>query len=135
MNDLKIVTAGVVIRKGRVLVAKRTYKSHGSLLWEFPGGKMESGEDPKACLGRELLEELNIGVKVGEILEVVYHRYERYPILLLGYRCALKEGTPKALGCSEYRWVGKEELKALPLAEADKLIRDKLLKARRLIED
>ena len=96
---------------------------------------MESDEDPKACLKRELLEELDIGIKVGEILEVVYHRYEEYPILLLGYRCALKEGTPKALGCLEYRWVGKEELKVLHLAEADKPIRDKLLKANRLLVD
>ena len=135
MNGLKIVTAGIVIRKGRVLVAKRTRQSHGDLLWEFPGGKMESGEDPKVCLKRELLEELDIGIKVGEILEVVYHRYEEYPILLLGYRCALKEGTPKALGCREYRWVGKEELKVLHLAEADKPIRDKLLKANRLLVD
>ena len=135
MNGLKIVTAGIVIRKGRVLIAKRTRKSHGGLLWEFPGGKMESGEDPRACLRRELLEELDIGVKVGEILEVVYHRYERYPILLLGYRCALKEGTPKALGCREYRWVGKGELKGLSLPEADRPIRDKLLKANRLLVD
>jgi 8-oxo-dGTP diphosphatase len=135
MNDLKIVTAGIVIRKGRVLVAKRTHKSHRGLLWEFPGGKMESDEDPKACLRRELLEELDIGVKVGEIMEVVYHRYERYPILLLGYRCELKEGAPKPLGCREYRWVGKEELKGLSMPEADNPIRDTLLKGNRLLVD
>ena len=96
---------------------------------------MEVGEHPRACLKRELLEELDIEVKVGEIFEVVYHRYDRYPILLLGYRCELKEGTPKAVGCHEYRWVGREELKGLPLPEADKPIRDKLLKARRLLVD
>jgi 8-oxo-dGTP diphosphatase len=135
MNDLKIVTAGIVIRKGRVLVAKRTHNSHRGLLWEFPGGKMESDEDPKACLRRELLEELDIGVKVGEIMEVVYHRYERYPILLLGYRCELKEGAPKALGCREYRWVGKGELKGLSMPEADNPIRDTLLKGNRLLVD
>ncbi|UCD71601.1 MAG: (deoxy)nucleoside triphosphate pyrophosphohydrolase [Syntrophobacterales bacterium] len=133
MNDFKIVTAGIVIRKGRVLVTKRTPKSHGGLLWEFPGGKMESGEDPKACVERELSEELDIEVKAGEILEVVYHRYDRYPILLLGYRCELKEGAPRAVGCHEYRWVGKGELKGLSMPEADKPIRDKLLKARRLL--
>jgi 8-oxo-dGTP diphosphatase len=133
MNELKIVTAGIVIRKGKVLVAKRPRRSHGGFLWEFPGGKMELDEDPKTCLKRELLEELDIGVKVGDILEVVYHRYDRYPVLLLGYRCGLQEGSPKALGCHEYRWVGKEELKGLSLQEADKPIRDKLLAARRLL--
>jgi 8-oxo-dGTP pyrophosphatase MutT (NUDIX family) len=96
---------------------------------------MELDEDPKACLRRELFEELDIGVKVGEILEVVYHRYDRYPVLLLGYRCELKEGTPKALGCHEYRWVGRGELKRLPFPEADKPIRDKLLRSRRLLAD
>jgi len=135
MNDLRIVTAGIVIRDGRVLVAKRHHRSHGGSLWEFPGGKMESDEDPKACLKRELSEELDIGVKVGEILEVVYHRYDRYPILLLGYLCELKEGIPKALGCQEYRWVGKDELKRLPLPEADKAIRHKLLRSRSLLGD
>ena len=135
MNDLRIVTAGIVIRDGRVLVAKRHHRSHGGSLWEFPGGKMESDEDPKACLKRELSEELDIGVKVGEILEVVYHRYDRYPILLLGYLCKLKEGIPKALGCQEYRWVGKDELKRLPLPEADKPIRHKLLRSRSLLGD
>ncbi|MFQ5843261.1 MAG: (deoxy)nucleoside triphosphate pyrophosphohydrolase [Thermodesulfobacteriota bacterium] len=133
MNNLKIVTAGIVIQEGRVLVAKRTRQSHRGFLWEFPGGKMESDEDPKACLKRELSEELDIGVKVGEILEVVYHRYERYPILLLGYWCELEEGTPKALGCQEYRWVGREELRGLSMPEADQPIRDKLMKAHRLI--
>lgn len=77
MNNLKIVTAGIVIREGKVLVAKRTRQSHRGYLWEFPGGKMESDEDPKACLKRELAEELDIGVTVGEILEVVYHRDTR----------------------------------------------------------
>jgi len=135
MNNLKIVTAGIVIQKGRVLVAKRPRQSHRGFLWEFPGGKVESGEDPKACLKRELLEELDIGVKVGEILEVVYHRYERYPVLLLGYRCELKQGTPKALGCHEFQWVGKEELIRLSMPEADQPIRGKLMKAHRLFAD
>jgi mutator protein MutT len=135
MNNLKIVTAGVVIKGGRVLVAKRPRQSHRGFLWEFPGGKMESDEDPKACLKRELSEELDIGVRVGEILEVVYHRYERYPVLLLGYWCELEEGAPKALGCQEYRWVGREELRELSMPEADHPIRDKLMKVRRLFAD
>lgn len=96
---------------------------------------MESDEDPKACLKRELAEELDIGVTVGEILEVVYHRYERYPILLLGYWCELEEGTPKALGCQEHRWVGREELRGLSMPEADQPIREKLMKAHRFVAD
>ncbi len=96
---------------------------------------MESDEDPKACLKRELSEELDIGVEVGEILEVVYHRYERYPILLLGYWCELEEGTPKTLGCQEYRWVGRKELRGLSMPEADQPIRDKLMKVRRSFAD
>jgi mutator protein MutT len=135
MNDLRIVTAGIVIRDGKVLLAKRHRRSHGGSLWEFPGGKVESDEDPKACLKRELLEELDIRVRVGEILEVVYHRYDRYPILLLGYLCELKEGIPKALGCQEYRWVEQEGLKGLPMPEADKPIRHKLLQSGRLLDN
>jgi 8-oxo-dGTP diphosphatase len=133
MNDLIIVTAGILIRKGKVLVAKRPPQSHRGSLWEFPGGKLEAEEDPKACLKRELLEELDIEVSVRGILEVVYHRYERCPVLLLGYRCELEEGIPQTIQGSGYRWVGKEELKGLSMPEADWPIRDKLLKSRRLL--
>lgn len=131
MNDLTIVTAGILIKRGKVLVAKRLPESHRGSLWEFPGGKLEAGEDPRSCLKRELLEELDIEVRVGEILEVVYHRYERCPVLLLGYRCELEKGIPKALQSHGYRWVGREELEDLSMPEADWPIRDKLLKSRR----
>ncbi|MCJ7641544.1 MAG: NUDIX domain-containing protein, partial [Desulfobacterales bacterium] len=84
------------------------------------------GEEPKEALQRELREELGIEVKVGTILEVVFHVYPEYPILLLAYRCQIEKGRPQPLGCHEVRWVPIGELAKLPMAQADVPIRDAL---------
>ncbi|MDI6893742.1 MAG: (deoxy)nucleoside triphosphate pyrophosphohydrolase [Bacillota bacterium] len=86
-----IVTAGVIRKDDAVLIARR---ESGPLAgqWEFPGGKLEPGESPEACLARELREELGLEVEVGDIFAVVYHEYPSGPVLLLGYTCLLPEG-------------------------------------------
>ncbi|MEW6399341.1 MAG: (deoxy)nucleoside triphosphate pyrophosphohydrolase [Bacillota bacterium] len=85
-----IVTAGVIRKDDAVLIARR---ESGPLAgqWEFPGGKLEPGESPEACLARELREELGLEVEVGDIFAVVYHEYPSGPVLLLGYTCRLPE--------------------------------------------
>lgn len=118
-----LVTAGVILEKKRVLVAQRRRGDSRGLLWEFPGGKVKEGEDPKKALQRELKEELDIEVEVGKILEVVYHTYPEYPILLLAYRCRIKSGNPKPIGCQAFQWVRFEELKGLAMPPADEPIR------------
>lgn len=96
------------------------------MLWEFPGGKVREGEDPRKALQRELREELEIEVEVGEILETVFHIYPEHPILLLAYRCRIKGGIPKPIGCRDFRWVGLKELKELAMPPADDPIRIRL---------
>ena len=96
------------------------------LLWEFPGGKVKEGEDPREALRRELKEELDVDVEVGKILEVVFHIYPEYPILLLTYYCRIKKGVPKPIGCHDLRWVSLEELNELAMPPADEPIRKRL---------
>jgi len=123
-----IVTAAVIRQGDKVLVAQR---QHGHLAgkWEFPGGKLEPGESPEACLAREIKEELNLEVRVGDIFAAVYHRYETGPILLLAYTCSLAEGW-RPEGClaanAGVKWVSPEELARLDLAPADVPIAEKL---------
>ena len=74
MNTI-IVSAGVIIERGAVLLSRRKKGTHLEGAWEFPGGKVEAGEDPRAALARELEEELGIQVVVGDIADVTFHRY------------------------------------------------------------
>ncbi len=124
-DELKtiLVAAGVIIQNRKVLVAQRKKRSLRGLLWEFPGGKVREGEDPRQALQRELKEELEIEVEVGDLLETVFHPYPEHSILLLAYRCRIKGGTPKPVGCQDLRWVGLKELKELAMSPADDPIR------------
>lgn len=118
-----IVTAGVIVEQGKVLVTQRKEDAPDGLLWEFPGGKVMEGEEPRQALKRELKEELEIEVEVGKIFEVTFHTYPQHPILLLAYRCRIEKGIPKPLGCHDLRWVGLRELKSLSMPPADSPIR------------
>lgn len=121
-----LVTAGVIIRRKRVLVTQRRRDALRGGLWEFPGGKVNDEEDPRKALERELKEELGIDTQVGEVLETAFHLYPEYPILLLAYRCRIKKGIPRPIGCQDLRWVGLKELKELPMPPADVPIRVRL---------
>lgn len=121
-----IVVAGIIVQQGKILVTQRKKDSHQGLLWEFPGGKVEEGEEPRKALQREFKEELGIEVQVGKIFEVVYHSYPEYPILLLVYRCRIEQGTPEVLGCNDLRWVRPSEIEALAMPPADDVIRKRL---------
>ncbi|MGB9919231.1 MAG: (deoxy)nucleoside triphosphate pyrophosphohydrolase [Moorellales bacterium] len=123
-----IVTAAVIRRRDKVLVARRQ-QGHLSGKWEFPGGKLEPGESPEACLAREIKEELGLEVRVDEVFAVVYHRYETGPILLLAYECTLADGSWPETGLAPdapAKWVSREELARLDLAPADVPIAEKL---------
>jgi 8-oxo-dGTP diphosphatase len=112
-----VVAAALIIKGGRILVAQREESDEWGLYWEFPGGTLEEDEGPQDCIKRELREELGIEVEAKEICEAVFN------ILLLAYLCTITEGTPSAIRCREVRWVGKDELKGLPMPPADEEMR------------
>src|SRR6059036_1716686 len=114
------VAAGVVFRQGQVLITQRRPGGHLGGLWEFPGGKRESGETFEECLQRELREELGIEVEVGERVESLTHRYEERTVQLEFFLCHLRQHEPRAIGCPAFAWVSREELAgyAFPAADA-----------------
>jgi len=126
-----LVTAGVIIQRKKVLVTQRKKDTVRGMFWEFPGGKVRDGEDPRKALQRELKEELDIEVQVGKPLEVVYHLYPEHPILLLAFHCRIRQGSPEPVGCRDLRWVCMDELKRLALTPADEPIRKGLLCSRK----
>lgn len=114
-----LVSAAVIIQGGKVLVTQREAGGSQGLFWEFPGGKIEDGEDPRCALQRELREELGIEVKVEKIWDVVFHVYPEYPVLLLFYLCRIEKGVPRPIGCRALRWVDGCELAEIALLPAD----------------
>lgn len=133
-----IVAAGVVFEGEKVLLSRRPAGKHLAGAWEFPGGKVESGEDPRDALARELGEELGIEVTVGAIVDVTFHRYEDVDkaVLLLFYEAALTAGSPAPRAVpgvvAEVRWAGTAELDPRDFPPADVAV---LRKVRELLEE
>jgi 8-oxo-dGTP diphosphatase len=121
-----IVTAALIIEQGKILVTQRKEDSSHGLLWEFPGGKVKEGEEPREALRRELKEELDVEVEVGRMFDAVFHSYPEYPILLLVYRCWIEKGSLKPMGCHDLQWVNLRELEKLVMPPADDPIRKHL---------
>ena len=115
------VAAGVVLdRLDRVLLCRRPERGRFSLRWEFPGGKVEPGEEAPAALERELREELGLETVAGRRLLVVEHRYAGGPwVRLEFFEVARWSGTPRSDGFHELRWVERSELSGYDILEAD----------------
>jgi len=114
---------------GRVLVAQRRADDMLGGLWEFPGGKREEGETLPECLAREMREELDVEVEVGESLVVVEHAYSHFRLTLHVFRCRLLAGEPRCLECADFRWATLAELDRLPMSVADRRIAQVLSEA------
>ena len=112
------VVAAVIERAGRILIARRHAGSHLGGLWEFPGGKRQPGETPEAALVREIREELDAAVTIGELLDDVEWTYPEKRVRLLFFRCVLR-GEPRAAEGQEIAWVAPADLDRYEFPPAD----------------
>jgi mutator protein MutT len=112
------VVAAVIERDGRILIARRPAASHLGGLWEFPGGKHRAGESAEAALVREIREELDAAVAVGELLDTVDWAYPEKTVRLRFFRCALA-GEARAAEGQEIAWVRPAELRDYEFPPAD----------------
>src|SRR5664279_163788 len=92
------VSAALIFRDGKLLVAQRHADAHLGGLWEFPGGKREADETFEQCLVREIREELGVDISVGELFEEVTHAYPEKSVHLKFFICCLISGAPQPLG-------------------------------------
>lgn len=120
------VSAGLVFRHGLLLITQRRPQDHLGGLWEFPGGKRHAKESDEECLRRELMEELGIEVEIKELLDTVAHAYPEQTVCLKFYRCGWKGNEPRALGCDDFAWVGREQLGGYTFPAADAQLLEKL---------
>ena len=121
-----LVTAAAIVHQDLVLIARRRLDSSSEPgKWEFPGGKVEFGEHPEACLVREIKEELNLEIAVDKFFELV--SYVDTPngrhVILLCYFCRLvrheSQGEMKLLEVADARWVSGHQLDEFDFATAD----------------
>jgi A/G-specific adenine glycosylase len=104
----------------RLLIARRRPDDLLGGLWEFPGGKQEDGESLEECLRREIREELDIAIRVDRPFLSLDHGYSHFRITLHAFHCTYLNGTPRALGCSDFRWVRVSDLESFALPRADR---------------
>lgn len=115
-----VVGAIIADASGRILIAQRPPGSRAAGRWEFPGGKLEPGEDPRSALLRECQEELGCTVDVGTVYEVVYFAYEGLTVLLIFYTARIVEGIARSMEQNALQWVTPEEMESVDLLEADR---------------
>jgi 8-oxo-dGTP diphosphatase len=120
------VTAGILERDGRILIARRKPGRHMADRWEFPGGKIEPGETPEQSLVRELEEELDLRVRVGRLLCRTVYEDDGVSLELLVYRVDSFDGTPVLREHGEIRWVAPGELRSFELADSDRRVVEEL---------
>jgi len=113
------VAAGIVVKDGRILIARRKKGQSHAGLWEFPGGKIEQGETPQECLERELEEELGISVKAGRVIARGEDHSEHGSFVVLAIEAALLSGDITLDVHDSALWVEPENLKDYRLAPAD----------------
>ena len=123
------VTAAILVKDGQILIAKRKDTDKIPNKWEFPGGKIKSGETPEAGLKREIKEEFGVDITVGGYLgESVYH-YEHGSIRLCAYRVYWQRGNFILKEHAEFKWITVNQLHEFDFAPADLPFVKKLISA------
>lgn len=123
------VTAAIIHKDGRVLLAQRPSKGLLGGLWEFPGGTLEDNDpDLEGCLRREIQEELGVEIKVRDPFGQYDHAYTHFKISLFAFLCDMREGQkPQALASDALVWARLGELADYPMGKVDRLIATRLI--------
>lgn len=121
MKTVLVSAVALIDIDGRVLLAQRPEGKSMAGLWEFPGGKIETGETPEAALIRELHEELGIETWESCLAPLTFasHSYESFHLLMPLFACRKWQGTPQPKEGQTLKWVKSADLRSYPMPEAD----------------
>lgn len=120
MSKVIEVALAVIVREGKILIGQRRRGEWGELEWEFPGGKLEPGEDAPAALARELHEELAIKAEIGPELARYEHQYDAKPLVRLIFHGVTRfQGEPENLAFEQIVWETPERLPAYAFLQGD----------------
>ena len=124
MQTIEVVAA-IIIKEGQVFATQRGYGEFQGW-WEFPGGKMETGESPQEALKREINEELDADIQVNELLETVEWDYPNFHLTMHCFICNL---LSESLHLNEHEaatWLNLENLRSVKWLPADEILLDKI---------
>jgi 8-oxo-dGTP diphosphatase len=127
MRSRLLVVAGLIREASSVLLSQRRADQSFPLSWEFPGGKIEPGESPELALSREIAEELGCTVRVGHVVDVVFHAYPDFDLYMLLYACDVIDGVPRPVQVAAVQWFALDHLESLPMPPADLPLVQRLL--------
>jgi len=119
------VAAAIIIRNGKVFATRRGYGEWKGW-WEFPGGKIESGECPQEALKREIKEELDAEISVGELLQTVEWDYPAFHLTMHCYICSLESGSLNLNEHEASAWLTEGTLSSVQWLPADLILLDRI---------
>ena len=125
MKTVRVVAA-VICDGDRIFATARGYGEYEGG-WEFPGGKIEPGETPKEALEREIMEELDTRISVGELIGTIEYDYPSFHLSMDCFRCKVTEGGLVLKEAKEARWLSKAELLSVDWLPADRELIEKLM--------
>lgn len=112
------VVAAVIMKVGKVFATQRGYGEFKDG-WEFPGGKVEAGESPEEALCREIREELEVEVNVGDLIDTIEYDYPAFHLSMKCYACTIAGGSPHLLEHEAARWLTADQLDSVAWLPAD----------------
>jgi 8-oxo-dGTP diphosphatase len=124
VKEIKVVAA-IIVKDGRLFATQRGYGDYKDW-WEFPGGKIEPGETPEQALKREIKEELDTEINVGDHLITVEYDYPKFHMTMGCYLCSVVSGKLTLLEHEAARWLGPDELESVKWLPSDIEVVEKL---------
>lgn len=118
MKTIEVVAA-VICENGKIFATQRGYGPWRGY-WEFPGGKIEAGETPEAALRREIMEELETEIEVGDLLTTIEYDYPEFHLTMHCFRCRTISGNLVLKEHEDARWLGKGDIDSVGWLPADK---------------
>lgn len=112
------VVAAVIMNECKVFATQRGYGEFKDG-WEFPGGKVEAGESPEEALRREIREELEVEVNVGDLIDTIEYDYPAFHLSMKCYACTIAGGSPHLLEHEAARWLSADQLDSVAWLPAD----------------
>lgn len=112
------VVAAVIMKEGKVFATQHGYGEFKDG-WEFPGGKVEAGESPEEALCREIREELEVEVNVGDLIDTIEYDYPAFHLSMKCYACTIAGGSPHLIEHEAARWLSADQLDSVAWLPAD----------------
>ena len=120
METIRVVAA-VICKDNKVFATARGYGEFKGM-WEFPGGKIETGETPQEALKREVVEELDTEIEVQECIDTIEYDYPSFHLSMTCFLCGIIAGNLKLKEAQEARWLTKDGLNSVRWLPADQML-------------